>query len=315
MNQHKKNFTSTRGTQMKNKKIKREEILGTIFANIPLLGFFIFGFIPLLLSIYLSFNSFRGLRLNSATFVGLDNFKAILQDELFYQALGNTVFVLIASIVSLVLSLVISALIATEVKGAKGFKVVYFVPYVCSMVAVTFMWKWIYDYNYGVLNSTLIEWGWISEPINWLGSAEFYRVAMFILLVWGSMGFNIILLTAALTNVSKDLYEASEIDGATGLKKFLKITIPLISPTIFFLLVTGVNGSLQEFTRFQVMTPDGGPEYQGLTVVFYLYRKLFNASGGSDLGVATAMGWLIAILITVVTIINFRLQRKWVSYD
>ena len=315
MNQHKKNFTSTRGTQMKNKKNKREEILGTIFANIPLLGFFIFGFIPLLLSIYLSFNSFRGLRLNSATFVGLDNFKAILQDELFYQALGNTVFVLIASIVSLVLSLVISALIATEVKGAKGFKVVYFVPYVCSMVAVTFMWKWIYDYNYGVLNSTLIEWGWISEPINWLGSAEFYRVAMFILLVWGSMGFNIILLTAALTNVSKDLYEASEIDGATGLKKFLKITIPLISPTIFFLLVTGVNGSLQEFTRFQVMTPDGGPEYQGLTVVFYLYRKLFNASGGSDLGVATAMGWLIAILITVVTIINFRLQRKWVSYD
>lgn len=300
---------------MKNKKIKREEILGTIFANIPLLGFFIFGFIPLLLSIYLSFNSFRGLRLNSATFVGLDNFKAILQDELFYQALGNTVFVLIASIVSLVLSLVISALIATEVKGAKGFKVVYFVPYVCSMVAVTFMWKWIYDYNYGVLNSTLIEWGWISEPINWLGSAEFYRVAMFILLVWGSMGFNIILLTAALTNVSKDLYEASEIDGATGLKKFFKITIPLISPTIFFLLVTGVNGSLQEFTRFQVMTPDGGPEYQGLTVVFYLYRKLFNASGGSDLGVATAMGWLIAILITVVTIINFRLQRKWVSYD
>lgn len=315
MNQHKKNFTSTRGTQMKNKKIKREEILGTIFANIPLLGFFIFGFIPLLLSIYLSFNSFRGLRLNSATFVGLDNFKAILQDELFYQALGNTVFVLIASIVSLVLSLVISALIATEVKGAKGFKVVYFVPYVCSMVAVTFMWKWIYDYNYGVLNSTLIEWGWISEPINWIGSAEFYRVAMFILLVWGSMGFNIILLTAALTNVSKDLYEASEIDGATGLKKFFKITIPLISPTIFFLLVTGVNGSLQEFTRFQVMTPDGGPEYQGLTVVFYLYRKLFNASGGSDLGVATAMGWLIAILITVVTIINFRLQRKWVSYD
>ena len=315
MNQHKKNFTSTRGTQMKNKKIKREEILGTIFANIPLVGFFIFGFIPLLLSVYLSFNSFRGLRLNSATFVGLDNFKAILQDELFYQALGNTVFVLIASIVSLVLSLVISALIATEVKGAKGFKIVYFVPYVCSMVAVTFMWKWIYDYNYGVLNSTLIEWGWISEPINWLGSAEFYRVAMFILLVWGSMGFNIILLTAALTNVSKDLYEAAEIDGATGLKKFFKITIPLISPTIFFLLVTGVNGSLQEFTRFQVMTPDGGPEYQGLTVVFYLYRKLFNASGGSDLGVATAMGWLIAILITVVTIINFRLQRKWVSYD
>lgn len=301
--------------QKPRKKIRREEILGLIFANVPLLGFFIFGFIPLVLSVYLSFHTFKGLRLNSGVFAGFDNFKAILQDEMFFKALGNTGFVLIASIVSLLLSLVISALIATEVKGAKGFKVVYFVPYVCSMVAVTFMWKWIYDYNYGVLNSTLMEWGWITEPINWLGSAEFYRVAMFILLVWGSMGFNIILLTAALTNVSRDLYEAAEIDGATGLKKFLKITVPLISPTIFFLLVTGVNGALQEFTRFQVMTSDGGPEYQGLTVVFYLYRKLFNASGGSDLGMATATGWLIAILITVVTIINFRLQRKWVNYD
>lgn len=299
----------------KRKRINKEEILGIIFANIPLLGFVLFGLIPLLLSIYLSFNTFKGLRLNSAVFVGFENFKKIFEDEMFYTALGNTVYVLFACVVSLVLSLIISALIATNVKGAKGFKAIYFVPYVCSMVAITFMWKWIYDYNYGVLNSTLMGWGWITEPIDWLGSAEFYRVAMFVLLVWSSMGFNIILLTASLLGVSKDLYEAASIDGASDIKQFFKITVPMISPTMFYLLIMGLIGSLQEFTRFQVMTPDGGPEQQGLTVVFYLYKKLFNASGGSDLGVATATGWVIAVLIAVVTMINFRMQRKWVNYD
>ena len=297
------------------KRIKKEEIQGIIFANIPLLGFVIFGLIPLILSAYLSFNTFKGLRLNSATFVGFDNFAKIFQDELFYVALGNTAYVLLSTVVALILSLIISALIATDVKGAKAFKAVYFVPYVCSLVAITFMWKWIYDYNYGVLNSTLMAWGWINEPIAWLGTAGFYRAAMFVLLVWSSMGFNIILLTASLLAVPRDLYEAASIDGAGEIKQFFKITIPMISPTMFYLLIMSLIGSLQEFTRFQVMTPDGGPEHQGLTIVFYLYKKLFNASGGSDLGVATAVGWVIAVIISIMTFANFKLQKKWVNYD
>ena len=297
------------------KRTKKEEIQGIIFANIPLLGFVIFGLIPLILSAYLSFNTFKGLRLNSATFVGFDNFAKIFQDELFYVALGNTAYVLLSTVVALILSLIISALIATDVKGAKAFKAVYFVPYVCSLVAITFMWKWIYDYNYGVLNSTLMAWGWINEPIAWLGTAGFYRAAMFVLLVWSSMGFNIILLTASLLAVPRDLYEAASIDGAGEIKQFFKITIPMISPTMFYLLIMGLIGSLQEFTRFQVMTPDGGPEHQGLTIVFYLYKKLFNASGGSDLGVATAVGWVIAVIISIMTFANFKLQKKWVNYD
>ena len=166
----------------KNKRLNKEEAQGILFANIPFFGFIIFGLIPLLLSVYLAFNTFRGLRLHTAQFVGLENFQKVLQDELFWQSINNTWFVLLAGITALVISLVVSALIATNVKGSKGFKVVYFVPYVCSMVAITFMWKWIYDYNYGVLNTTLMAWGWIREPISWLGSAEYYRVAMFVLL-------------------------------------------------------------------------------------------------------------------------------------
>lgn len=297
------------------KRLGKEEVQSILYANIPLFGFCFFGLIPLLLSLYLCFNSFKGLRLHTAKFVEWENFSKILQDEMFWQSLGNTAFVLVAAVVALLLSLVVSALIATNVRGAKGFKAIYFVPYVCSLVAITFMWKWIYDYNYGVLNTTLMDWGWIQEPISWLGSAEFYRTAMFVLLVWSSTGFNIILLTAALIGVPRELHEAAQIDGAGEFRRFFSITLPLISPTIFYLLIMGLIGALQEFIRFQVMTPDGGPEYQGMTVVFYLYRQLFNASGGSDLGVASAMGWIIAVLISAVTILNFSLQRRWVNYD
>lgn len=297
------------------KKLRKEEVQGILFANIPFVGFCLFGMIPLLLSLYLCFHSFKGLRLNTAKPVGFANFQEIFADEMFWQSLNNTWFVVLATVVSLVISLVVSALIATNVRGAKGFKAVYFVPYVCSMVAITFMWKWIYDYNYGVLNTTLMNWGWIKEPISWLGSESYYRTAMFILLVWSSTGYNIILLTAALLAVPKHLQEAAELDGAGEIKRFFKITLPLISPTVFYLLIMGMIGSMQEFTRFQIMTPDGGPAYQGMTVVFYLYRQLFNASGGSDLGVASAMGWVIALFITLITILNFRLQRKWVNYD
>ena len=297
------------------KRLGKDEVQSILYANIPLFGFCFFGLIPLLLSLYLCFNSFKGLRLHTAKFVEWENFSEILQDEMFWQSLGNTAFVLVAAVVALLLSLVVSALIATNVRGAKGFKAIYFVPYVCSLVAITFMWKWIYDYNYGVLNTTLMDWGWIQEPISWLGSAEYYRTAMFVLLVWSSTGFNIILLTAALIGVPRELHEAAQIDGAGEFRRFFSITLPLISPTIFYLLIMGLIGALQEFTRFQVMTPDGGPEYQGMTVVFYLYRQLFNASGGSDLGVASAMGWIIAVLISAVTILNFSLQRRWVNYD
>ena len=297
------------------KRLGKEEVQGILYANIPLFGFCLFGLIPLLLSLYLCFNSFKGLRLHTAKFVEWENFSEILQDEMFWQSLDNTAFVLVAAVVALLLSLAVSALIATNVRGAKGFKAIYFVPYVCSLVAITFMWKWIYDYNYGVLNTTLMDWGWIQEPISWLGSAEYYRTAMFVLLVWSSTGFNIILLTAALIGVPRELHEAAQIDGAGEFRRFFSITLPLISPTIFYLLIMGLIGALQEFIRFQVMTPDGGPEYQGMTVVFYLYRQLFNASGGSDLGVASAMGWIIAVLISAVTILNFSLQRRWVNYD
>ena len=131
------------GIMKKGKRLRKEEVQGILFANIPFLGFGIFGLVPLLLSLYLCFHSFKGLRLQTAEYVGFENFKEIFEDELFWQSLNNTGFVLLATITALIISIAVSALIATNVRGAKGFKAIYFVPYVCSMVAITFMWSFI----------------------------------------------------------------------------------------------------------------------------------------------------------------------------
>ncbi len=307
----------------------KEELLGWAFACVPIIGFLIFGLIPLILSFYIAFNHFPGLKLVSdysdeffpyvVSPAGFDNFLTVLKDPEFWQSILNTLFVIFTTLVSLALSVFISMMLYHCGKGKKLFQTVFFIPYVCSMVAVTFMWQWVFNYDAGILNSLFWELGIYKEKadvINWLvRSPETFRFVMFAVLLWSGTGFNIILLSAALTNINKSCYEAAEIDGAGMFVKFFKITLPAISPTVFFLLVTGVMGSLQEFTRFQVMKPDGGPEKSGVTIVFYLYRQLFNEGGGSNIGIATAVGWLLAVLIAIVTFLNFKISKKWVSYD
>ena len=297
------------------KKTDKEELMGWGLSCIPIVGFLIFGLIPLVFSLYICFHQFRGLRMNTAEFVGFENFQEILTDSMFWRSVVNTLLVIGATLIALVVSVIISTLLTNCNRGKKFFQTVYFIPYVCSMVAVTFMWQWIFNYNYGVLNAVLRNLGIIKENVNWLGEESTFMPVMYIILIWSGTGFNIILLMAAMTNVNRNCYEAADIDGAGMFTKFFRITLPAISPTVFYLLITGVIGSLQAFTQFQVMAGDGGPGYRGLTIVFYLYRELFQANGGSDIGVATAVGWVLALFIAVVVAINFWGSKKWVSYD
>lgn len=299
----------------KKRKTNKEELIGWGMSCIPIIGFLIFGVIPLVFSIYICFHQFRGLRLNTAEFVGFDNFVEIFTDDLFWKSVVNTLIVIGATLIALAVSILISTLLSNCGKGKKLFQTVYFIPYVCSMVAITFMWQWIFNYNFGVLNALLRNMGLIKENINWLGDEKTFMPVMYVILIWGGTGFNIILLSAAMTNVNKNCYEAADIDGAGMFTKFFRITLPAISPTTFYLLVTGLIGSLQTFTQFQVMASNGGPGYSGLTIVFYLYRELFQANGGSDIGVATAVGWVLALFISVVVAFNFWGSKKWVSYD
>ena len=311
----------------------QEEVMGWLFTGIPLLGFLIFGVVPLALSFYISFNFFPGSPSLQPiegdglfdvsypiVFRGLKNFGFVLSDPLFWKSVGNTLFVVLTTIISLAVSVFISMMLYNCKRGKKFYQTVFFIPYVCSLVAITFMWQWIFSQESGgILNSVVQVFG--GKPQKWITySPDRFRAVMFIILLWSGTGFNIILLSAALTNIKKSCYEAADIDGAGMFVKFFKITLPAISPTLFYLLITGIIGSLQEFTRFQILLADENSTVgnANITIVKYLYDKIKMADRNNietGVGIASAVGWILAAFIGLVTFANFKISKKWVSYD
>lgn len=284
---------------------RKENIQGVLFAILPVLRFLVFGLIPMIVALIMAFLKMNTFSLDSGVFCGFDNFKEVLTDKVFWKSIGNTMYLALSLPISLLLALLVSVLML-KVRFKKFFRTVLFIPYVCSVVAVTLMWRWLFDYNYGVVNQLL------HLDINWRGDANWYIPGLIIMSVWSSTGYKIILLSAALTNVNESYYEAADLDGAGVWKKFFHITLPAISPTLFFLVVTGIIDILQQFSRSQVWNSSGGPNGKGLTIVFYLYRRAFEYI---EMGIASAVAWLLTVLIMILTLINFKMRDKWVSYD
>jgi multiple sugar transport system permease protein len=296
--------------QHKRRKVSKEGIAGFSLAFIPVLGYCLFSLIPMILAIAMAFMHIVGYSFEGSYFVGFDNFKDVLSDSLFWKSIVNTLYMSVSTFINILLALVVAFLLTKNIKGKKVFRTIYFIPYVCSVVAITLMWQWIFNYNYGILNNLIASGG--GERINWLGDARLFIPAIIIISVWSGTGYGIILYSAALTNVSTSLYEAAKVDGASSFKSFIHITLPAISPTTFYLLITGLIGALQEFARPQILSSSGGPDNAGVTVVFYLYRRAFSYY---EMGPASATAWLLAIFILVLTVINFGVSKLWVNYD
>lgn len=294
----------------KKKKVDKENLTGVSLASIPVLGFVLFGLIPMILAIGMAFMKIRGYSFRGATFCGFDNFNEVLHDSLFWQSIVNTLYMSLSTFINIALSLLIAFLLTKNIKGKKIFRTIYFVPYVCSVVATTLMWMWIFNNRFGVVNTLLRKMG--IPTVNWVNDADWFIPMLILMGVWSGTGYGIILYGAALTNVSSSLYEAAKVDGANAFKSFVHITIPSISPTTFYLLITGVIGALQEFARVQIISSGGGPSNKGVTVVFYLYRRAFDYY---EMGPASATAWLLALFILVLTVINFAVSKLWVNYD
>ena len=302
-----------RKTYSKKKMKVLKNCQGFLFSCFPVLRFAIFGFIPLVVGLLMAF---LPMKFNFDIFVAMeqgftfDNFKEVLSDPIFWKSIGNTFYLALSWFISMAIALVVSILLTKEIKGKPFYRTVYFIPFICSLVAVTLMWNVILDYKYGVANN-LIEW-LSGTRINWKGDSKWYRFGLICMTVWSTTGYKIIILTAALTSVNKNLYEAASLDGANAVEKVFNITLPAISPTIFYLFVTGLIDVLQEFTRSQVWDKNGGPNSTGMTMVFYLYREAFTYS---NMGTASAVAWILSIMILLITILNFALSKKWVNYD
>lgn len=301
------------------RKDRSEQIYGILFASIPIIGFTLFGIIPLVISFVMSFSELPTFLMEDMKVFDIENlfanYRSIFEDEKFFIAIKNTLYAMLSLPLSMILGLILAVILNQNIKGRKFFRTIFFIPYVCSIVALTLMWRTMLDKNYGVINQFLGVFG--IEPVAWLTDPNAFMPAMILMITWCNVGFSLILYSAALTSISPSIYEAAEMDGASSVRKFFKITLPLLSPTTFYLLIVGVIGSLQEFARFQAINAVNsnlisptGPNDAGLTIVFYLYNKAFGEAGG--LGEAAAVSWVLTFVTMLLTATNFILSKKWV---
>lgn len=296
---------------MKSSRIKasrQESLAGLVMAGLPIVGFLIFTMVPMLMAFATAFLDLHELyTFQEAEWVGLEKFAGVLSDPVFWRSVVNTIYMAAGLPVNIFLSLLIAYLLTKKIKGKKVFRCIYFIPYVCSMVAVSLMWSWIFNRQYGVVNTVLGMAG--ENGFDWFGPNMFIPT-LIVTGIWSGLGYGIILYSASLTSIETSLYEAAKIDGANDVQIFWKITFPLVSPTTFYLVIVNIIGALQEFTRPQILA---GSDIRGKTIVLYLWEKAFEYP--FDMGAACATSWILALMILGVTVLNFKLRKKWVNDD
>ncbi|MBB6049954.1 carbohydrate ABC transporter permease [Armatimonas rosea] len=273
-----------------------------------LLGFLIFTAGPMLASLYLSFCKYD---LHSLQFVGTKNYEVLLtRDPLFWKSLGNTaLYVLFSVPLGLTGSLLIAVLLNQKVKGIPVFRTLFYLPSLVPAVASALVWQWVFHPDAGILNFALSKVG-VHGP-KWLQDPKTALMSLIIMSLWGIGGSRMLIFLAGLQGVSDELYEAAQLDGADGLTCFRHITLPMLSPTIFFNLILGIIGSFQVFTSAYIMT-GGGPDNATLMYVLYLYNNAFRFF---KLGKASAMAWILFIMLLGFTGIQFKNASKWVYYE
>lgn len=300
---------------MKNKKRKistaalKEERYGRLFIASPFIGFLLFMAFPIVFAFVASMTTWTGTNNMMEHFVGLQNYANILKDAKFWTSLFNTIIYMIGIPVGMILALICAVGMNRKMRGVRILRTMYYVPVVSSIVAISILWAWVFNYDFGLLNSIIKVLTGHHGP-NWLGDEFWVKVSMIIFMVWKGLGSSIILYLAGLQNIPRDYYEAAKIDGASSWQLFKNITIPLVSPVTFYLLIMGLIGGFQVFVEIQVMVPTGGINYSAATVVFYLYDKAFK---NSQMGYGSALAFLLCIMIFIVTVINFKGQDKWVK--
>lgn len=267
----------------------------------------VFWLIPLGFALVLSLMNWDGF--GERTFVGLDNFIHLFQDPVFQKAVVNTVYYTVLTIPTGILIALLLALALNKIPGRNVYRVFYFMPVVTSAVSVGVMWIWILNGDFGILNSLLGTIG-IQGP-NWLADDRWVIPAIAMVGIWWGLGFNVVIFLAGLQGISRSYYEAAEIDGASTFQKFFHITLPLLSPTTFFVAVMAVIASFQVFDQVFVMT-QGGPGKASHVIVLHIYEMAFLKG---QFGASTATAVVLFMAILLFTIIQFKLSKRWVHYE
>ena len=288
---------------------KKEERIGYLFLLPNLVGFLVFTLFPVGFSLVLSLCQWN--LSGTIKFVGLSNFIEILTtDEMFWKVLSNTFYYILLVIpAGFVLAMALALALNKGLKGTIAFRSIFFLPIVISFIAAAMIWVWLFDKDFGVVNYFL--WLLGIRGVGWLSDPKMAMISMAVIALWHDTGYNMTIMLAGLQTVPKQLYEAAEIDGANAWQKLWNVTLPMLSPTLFFMLVMAIIGSFQVFDLIFVLT-GGGPLNSTRTIVAYIYSNGFSYF---KMGYASALAWIMFLILFVCTWIQFKLQKDTVFYN
>ncbi|QHQ63690.1 ABC transporter permease subunit [Anaerocolumna sedimenticola] len=288
----------------------KKDIAGYVFILPNLIGVLLFTFIPIVYSLIISFTDWDFTKgFGNWNWVGFKNFLDIWKDKWFVDSLKNTIIFAVCVVLFTLVTAIILAVVIDRFCFAKTpIRLALFMPYISNVVAVAIVWVMMYS-PWGPFTQFVKSMG-VKNPPQWLGDYKWALPAVIIMTVWGGIGYAVMIYTSAIQGLPKDVYEAAEVDGAGEITKFLKLTIPFLSPTTFFLIITTLISSFQVFAPIQLMTR-GGPGSSSSVLVYYIYQSAFSFY---KMGYASAMSWILFILLFIVTLIQWKNQKKWVSY-
>lgn len=286
----------------------KSNLVGYLFISPWLIGFLAFTAWPFLQSIYLSFTRYN--IVTQPKWVGAANYRMLLtQDELFWKSAWVTIKYAVISVpLAIVVGVLLALLLNANVKGIALFRTIFYLPSIVPTVATSVLFLWLLNPNIGLINRMLAMVG-IDGPA-WINTAPWAFYSLVLMALWG-VGGSMVIYLAGLKDIPTHLYEAATIDGAGPLRKLRHITLPMLTPVIFFNLIMGIVGAFQTFTQAYVMTPNGGPQDSTYFYSLYLYNRAWKYL---DMGYASAMAWMLFFVVVVLTAIVFRSQRKWVHY-
>lgn len=287
---------------------KRNALMGYLMVSPIVVGILCFTVFPVIFSLFISFTSWN--MMSPFEWVGIQNYVTMFTSKMFSTVWVNTLkYVVITVPGAILFGLILAIALNTNIRGTPLYRTAFFLPNITTTVAVCVVWMWLYDKNYGFINNVLALVG--IEPVAWITSRAMAMISISIMSIWQNMGYDMIIISAGLKSIDETYYEASRIDGASRWQSFWKITIPMLTPTLFYLVVMHFISFFQLFDAAFVMT-QGGPGHSTRTVVMQIYDLGFTYF---RMGEAASYAWLLFLVIFVITGLQFTLQKRWVTYD
>ncbi|MGT2866072.1 carbohydrate ABC transporter permease [Streptococcus fryi] len=295
----------------KDKKRLNEALWGWAMVAPTIIGLIVLNIIPIFQTLKMSFYKSGDFGRNDI-FVGFENYVRLISDGQVWQATWNTLkYTLLVVPCTVCLAMLLAVLLNSKIKGKHLYRTIFFLPMVAAPAAVTMVWKWLYNTDFGLINYVLGKVG--IGPVNWIENPSIALYAIVLIGVWSTVGYSMILILAGLQEIPTDYYEAARIDGATPVEQFFKITLPLVSPTLFFVMITSIIQSMQVFDVIYMMEDIKSPAYDKTVSLVYLFYN--NSFKYSDKGYGSTIVMLLLVIILMITVVQMKAQKKWVHYN